>query len=373
MHEERFSITIDGAEIEGLYDDLISLEVDLDDDLAGMFRLSLALLQQPDGRWSYLDDERIRVWKAVTIEAGFDNALTLLFDGYITHLKPLFGEDPTQCTLAIWGIDSSILMDREEKLKDWPDKKDSDIASELFSQYGFQPEVEETALVHEEPISTVIQRESDMQFLRRLARRNGYECYVQGESAYFGPPKIDETPQPVLAVHFGDETTLLHFALEVNALAPVNVAMFQVDRASKEILDAEADSSQQRTLGATAAPALLAPGVDAGLLYVSGNVTTGAAEMSALCQGLYHQGEWFVYGEGEVAANRYGHVLLPRRAVTIKGLGESYSGVYYVSHVTHHFSTEGYRQQIKVKRNALLLNGDEDFAGGDGGLLGGLL
>ena len=78
-------------------------------------------------------------------------------------------------------------------------------------------------------------------------------------------------------------------------------------------------------------------------------------------------------GEGEVAANLSGVLLKPRGTVTIKGIGESFSGVYFVSHVTHSFSGDGYTQTFEVKRNALLPSGSEDFAGGGGGLLGGVL
>ena len=46
-----------------------------------------------------------------------------------------------------------------------------------------------------------------------------------------------------------------------------------------------------------------------GLVVVAQTVTTGSPEMTALCQGLHDQGEWFVTGEGEVAANEYGSVL----------------------------------------------------------------
>jgi len=55
-------------------------------------------------------------------------------------------------------------------------------------------------------------------------------------------------------------------------------------------------------------------------------------------------------------------VLRPRRTVTIKGIGETYSGVYYVNHVTHVFSQEGYRQRFWVKRNALMPTGSETFS-----------
>ena len=39
--------------------------------------------------------------------------------------------------------------------------------------------------------------------------------------------------------------------------------------------------------------------------------------------------------------------------MTIKGVGETYSGIYYVTHVTHVFTADGYTQRFSVKRNAL--------------------
>jgi len=78
-----------------------------------------------------------------------------------------------------------------------------------------------------------------------------------------------------------------------------------------------------------------------------------------------------VTGEGEVAANQYGSILMPRGTVTIKGIGENHSGVYYVTHVTHRFTEDGYTQFFRVKRNALKPTGTEDFGTG-GGLLAGL-
>jgi len=372
MEHDNFTIEIEGEEVGDIYPDLISLEVELDDELAGMFRLRIAILQQPDGIWTYLDDERFIVWKKVTITAGFESGTGELISGYITHVKPSFDPDPSQCTLEIWGMDGSVLMDREEKLKDWPNKKDSDIASEIFNLYGFTPEVEDTGVIHDEVVSTIIQRETDMQFLKRLALRNGFECYVDGTRGFFRKPQVDATPQPVLAAHFGDETNLNRFSIEVNALTPANTAMFQVDRANKEVLDATAESSQQTSLGDIDAAGLLAAGIEPGQVYIGMNVATGNPEMAALCQGLYHEGEWFVTGEGEIAANQYGHVLKPRGTVTIKGIGETHSGVYYVTHVTHSFTAEGYTQSFRVKRNAIMPTGSEEFSSSNG-LVSGLL
>lgn len=368
MAFETFTIMIEGEETSDIYQDLMSLEVELDDELAAMFRLRLAMGQEPDGTWDYLDDARFRVWKHVVITAGLESGAEELISGYITHVRPNFDPDVTRCNLEIWGLDGSIRMDREEKLKDWPNKKDSDIAAEIFNLYGFTPETEDSTVIHDEIISTIIQRESDMQFLKRLALRNGFECYVEGNTGYFRSPRFDAPPQPVLAVHFGEETNVRRFALEVNGLVPTDVAMLQLDRTTKAVLDVTVDTSRQTALGATDATGILATGIDPGLVFVAETVTTGNPEMTALAQGLYDESAWFVTAEGEINGNDYGHVLKTRGTVTIKGVGESYSGIYYVTHVTHSFTPDGYTQHFRVKRNGIGLTGNEDFSAGTGDL-----
>ena len=93
--------------------DLISLEVELDDELAGMFRMTVALLLQADGsldlpgrrpvRASGRRSSSPRVWRATPQR---------LLTGYITHLRPEFGAGLEQCRLEVWGMDASVLMDR---------------------------------------------------------------------------------------------------------------------------------------------------------------------------------------------------------------------------------------------------------------------
>ncbi len=370
MQGEQMAIEIAGEEATDLYPAIESVSVELDEELAGTFRIELSMSQQPDGTWTQVDDERFAPWQEFVIHAGFDDGTEQLLDGYLTHVTPLFDEDPTACKLELWGMDGTAPMDRQQQLKDWPSKKDSDIASEIFSTYGLSPDVTDTAVVHDEAVSTIIQRETDMAFLRRLARRNGFECYVEDGTGYFGPAGLDDESQPILAIHFGAESNLNWFKAEVDALSESNVGMFQLDRVEKEVLSSAAEASLQTAFGGSTAVDLLPAGFDPGQAFVSMTATTGLEEMEALCQGLFHRVEWLVTGEGVVAGNRYGSVLRPRKPVTIKGVGETHSGVYYVTHVTHTITANGYSQYFKVKRNGLLPTGGEDF-GGDG-LLGGL-
>jgi phage protein D len=363
MAQERLILQTAAGELVIPRTDFLSLEVELDNELASLFKLRLALRLQPNGAWTYIDDERFQVWQPLTMHAGFDTATDALMSGYITHIKPDFQRDPAYCTVEIWGMDGSVLMDREEKLRAWPQAKDSAIATQLFSLYGFSSVVVETPIEHDEQVSTIIQRETDMQFLKRLALRNGYECYVEGKTGFFAPPQLKGKPQPLLAVHCGQtETNVNRFALEMNALTPTNVAMVQVDRLNKNTLEATVASTRQQVLGRTTAPGIVAPGVAPGQVYISMNTTTGTAEMDTLCQELYHQAEWFISAEGEIDGNHYAHVLKPHGTVTIKGIGEAYSGVYYVTHVAHTFRAHGYTQFFRAKRNAVHINGTEAFA-----------
>lgn len=369
MKHDRLHVQIDGTEIDDLYSDLVNLEVELDDQLAAMFRITVTPLPRPDGSWPYLDDDRFSVWRRVVVTAALDADEVQLIAGYITHLRPEFGAGLECCRLDIWGMDATVLMDRAERLKDWPNKKDSDVAAEIFDSYGLTPHVTATGVIHDENVSTIIQRETDIQLLRRLALRNGFECFVDGDNGYFRAPQVDSPTQPVLAVLFGGATTVNRFSLEVNALTPSDVTMCQHDHATGDVLNATATEGTQPSLGAEPASSYLPAGMKPGLVRIGRTVTTGSAEMSALCGGLFDQGTWFVTGQGEVAANEYGHILTPRRTVTIKGIGEAHSGVYYVTHVTHRFALDGYTQAFRVKRNALMPTGKETFASASDTLL----
>ncbi|MDN3522558.1 phage late control D family protein [Halomonas ramblicola] len=363
-------IEVAGEEDPGLYQDLLSLEVELDDEMAAMAILRLSMRRQPDGRWTYLDDERFAVFNDMTVNAGFEGVAEPLFGGYVTQLRPWFDPEPGNCVLEVWAMDATVLMDRQERIKDWPDKKDSDIALEVFAAHGLDARLGDTVLdtrvVHDRAVSTILQRETDIRFLRRLALRNGYECFVEGETAFFRPPRVEGERQPVLAAHFGADTTLTSFSAEVNALPPADVAAVQLDRLNKTVLEEEATVSDSALLGDRDLAALLPAGQEPGRVWVGMNAATGSAEMAALCQGLYQEGAWFVTAEGVVAANKYGHVLRPRQPVTIKGVGETFSGDYYVTRTRHVFGLEGYSQSFRAKRNAVFPTGDERFAGGGG-------
>ena len=228
------------------------------------------------------------IWKPLVITAGLESDTQQLLTGYITHVRPVFGAGLDQCRLEIWGMDASVLMDREEKLKDWPNKKDSDIATEIFSAYGLTPEVDDTELVHDEQVSTIIQRETDMQFLKRLALRNGFECYVDGDTGYFRRRTLIATTAAGAgrAVRRRDQRQPVP-ARGQRAGAGAMSRCPRSTASARKCSTATSIAGSQQPLGASAAASYLARRACRPDGRRSGRaVTTGSPEMRALCQGL---------------------------------------------------------------------------------------
>lgn len=372
MTQVAAAISLEDEPVPDFFASLLEMEVEEDHRLAAMFRIKVSMNRQDDGLWAFLDNERMKLWSKVTISANVADEEVELITGYITQIKPHLDGDENQSFLEICGMDASSLMSVEEKIKDWPNKTDSDIAREIFQSYNLTPEVDETTVVHDEAVATIIQRETDIQFLKRLARRNGFECFVKGETGYFRKPVLTDPPQPVLAIHFGGETNLVSFEARLSALRPTAVEMHQIDTIGKQIQDAVVESSEQRQLGRDGTVSVTVPNGVVARLFVKQAVATGQPEMENLCRALFDEAEWFIEARGEVETATYDAVLQPRKLVPIKGVGESFSGLYYVTSVQHRFNIDGYVQQFTARRNALAPSGPDDFSG-NGSLPGGLV
>jgi phage protein D len=353
MAEIAATIKVDKQPAPDLLGASLELEVETDFRLASSFRLKLATHRENDGSWVFLDDDRLALWKPVEIGASIDDDEKQLISGYITqicmHLDPNQGDSYVE----IMGMDATCLMSLEEKIKDWPNKADSDIAREIFSNYNLTPEVDDTGVVHDEKAATIIQRDTDIQFLKRLARRNGFECSVKGDTGFFRKPVLSAPSQPVMAAHFGPDTNLGSIDARVNALRPLRVEMHQIDTISKQVQSASAEAGEQKQLGRDVALSFTVPNGVQSKMFVKQEVAVNQPEMQNLCRALFDEAEWFAHATGEIDSATYGAILETMQPVPVKGAGEMFSGIYYVTSVKHVFGPKGYTQQFAARRNAL--------------------
>jgi hypothetical protein len=119
------------------------------------------------------------------------------------------------------------------------------------------------------------------------------------------------------------------------------------------------ESGEQRRLGKGVAGSLAPPNGVESRMFVRHAVATGQPEMENLCKALFDEAEWFIEASGEIDTVSYGSILQVAQPVPIKGVGELFSGLYYVTNVRHRFTLTRYLQHFKARRNAFTPTGDE--------------
>ena len=366
-------IRVDGQTSESLYDDLIALEVRERVGEPATFALQVAIFKRANGGWTRLDEQSFAdggfcPWQRVTILVGYDATPDVLVDGYVAGVAPRFEPVEADSHVLVWGYDATYAMDITEQVKPWENKKYSDIALEVFQSYGLKASIPETIsdtqLIQDKDRELLIQRGTDWRFLKKLGQRVGFDVFVRGGVGYFRPPELTRTDQKDLAVHMGTRlTNVIRFEPRVVADKPESVAMQRPNALTKRIEKVLVSASPQRSLGARQSAALLQGRSMGQRPATLGRPVPCISEqaLEAFATGLRREHDWNVTGEGELDGVLYGRALRADGTVLIKGAGETFSGRYYVTDVTHRITPEAYTQSFKVARNGLDVLGDEAF------------
>ncbi len=361
-----YQLFVGGAAVsEELSTAIQQVEVEDHAELAGILRLRAAVGVRPDGSgWTILDDGTFARLTPVrlTAIAGSSGAQTLI-DGHVIETSVTFGAEPGKSVLTVVAMDGSVLMNLEEKVRSWPATSDSDIASTIFGDYGFAAQVTATGQAHGEDQQTTIQRGTDIQFLQYLARRNGYECYVEADpqnganTGHFHPPETQQQPAGVISVNMGEATNVDTFQLRYDMLRPVHakVTGVEIEDASEQQIAAESASLQ--LLGSEAT----VPGDKPRTVLIRHTGLGYGGDWQTLAQAVVDRSSWAVTAEGELNTATFGAILRAKKTVNVRGIGRVFSGTYYVQRVLHTFTAEGHKQRFTLRRNATGLAGNETF------------
>jgi phage protein D len=343
--------------------------IDVEDNatVADMLRLRIALAVDAAGsKWNMLDEELFPRLTSLKVGVRVGSGRTVpLIAAYVIETHADMSNVPGESVLSVIGMDPTVLMHLEEKVKAWPNMADSDVATAIFGDraYGFTPVVDTTKWKRDENDHTLIQRGSDIQFLKRLADRNGFECFVEVNDetgdveGHFHAPKHDQNPQGVLSVNMGSATNVNAFGVRFDMLGPTTAHVTGIDIASDEDQPAESTDAEETGLGSTKATEVDRPRT----VLLSGTGMANGGELQALAQAVVDRSAWAIVAEGELNAAAYGGVLRAKRPVSVRGAGRAFSGTYYVEKVLHSFTSDGYTQRFTLRRNAVGLTGREKF------------
>lgn len=388
MPGSSYQITFNGqAASPDFYNAVIKLEVEENMDLPGAVQINLPVSRSQSGDLTYVSDSTLQpmVNVAVVINppsggvangpdgddptsiagalggaAGAGSGQQCIFDGYILSHKLHLESGTTNSTLTVWGQDASWLMNLTENVKEWVDMTDADAANSIFGDYGITPDdsnTDDDSPSHTEDGHTLMQRASDIQFLRNLARRNGKICRIACadqpgmRTGYFSSPKLDGDPVATLSITDPTTWTVTSIDLEFDVSRPSSVIARQALFTDSDEDGANADTSD------SGLPLLS----DRGLADFAGKSMTvlltapvdDAGELSLRAQSLLREAGWFVRCEGESDLARLGTVLRVGTIVELQGAGALHSGKYLVWSVRHSIGPVDHTMKFVLVRNAV--------------------
>ncbi len=371
MPDPRMLVSIDGEPIEASVLGLLTrIEVRESDADPSVLALRFNATQSPEGEFSPLDDG-IFVPSAkvsVQLEPPGGNAVRL-FEGFVTHVRPHFEAVESNSYVEVLAMDAAVLLSAEERVEAYPDVTDTEAAEKVFARYPLTFAGEKTGTRHEAKKQLLVQRGTDWEWVQRLARRNGFVCYLEPDpqsgavTAYFRPRALKDTPQPDLTI-LRDDPNLKWLDLQATLTGPARVKGAAIDPIGKRLVRSDG-SPKLDPLG----EGLMDDALEKGLKQAgaTGSVTLlrdpFPAETAIADEGsaATDRALFAVEARGEVDTPLYRGLLRARRPVLIKGVGRMFAGVYYVRAVRTTVDEGVISQTFVAERNALGLSGKEDF------------
>jgi hypothetical protein len=369
-----FDILVGGSAASDFSTKLTELEVEENLDLPGAFRLTLPITVK-DGDLDVVSDPRLGPLSniAVTAQAA-DGQTHCLIDGYVLSQEIHIDTGAAKSAIKVSGQDATWLMNVTETAKEWADVTDGSVANTIFQSYGFQLDpgnLDDDSPARTSDGATLMQRASDAQFLRGLARRDGKLFRVfctdtPGQrTGYFGMPSLDGDPVTTLVLNPADSANVGELDISWDVMRPSAVVAMQA-----LLTDSDPDGAGGTTDDDGLSPLDKQALSDFAAGPVTAILTTPASDAETLterAQSMLREAGWFVRCEGATDAARLGSILRAGTVAQVNAAGALHSGPYLVWSVRHHITAEKHEMKFVLVRNAVGAP-----AAGGGGLLGGL-
>ena len=190
--EPRIAISFGGAGSGGSAADdrkltacVLGVSIDRTVDQADHLAMRLAAWDPDTGKVAWLDDARLAAGAALAVQLGYGESLGPVFDGDIVGVGvELHAGEP-----AVMTVDAYNRIHRLGRNRPPPAKKPKqnatygELVTEIAQRYGLTAKIDGDA--DKKKPTVVQQNESDLAFLRSLAREIGYILYVDGSELVF--------------------------------------------------------------------------------------------------------------------------------------------------------------------------------------------
>jgi hypothetical protein len=317
---------------------------------ATSFRVRLEL-DVVDADIPLLTDGRVDPGSELSVLVPAGGRTACLVKGPVRGQQILLREGVAGSYVEVVGADSSVAMDREAKSAIWK-SSDSDAVRSILKPYGYASmDVEQTSTKHTEKKHVLVQRDSDLRFVRRLARRNGFLFWVDAdvrgrETAHFKRPPLGERPAATLPV--GARPPVLD-GVDINwdVERPTSTSGSQLDLNTKNVIDGSVQATPQSALGSVPLNAI-AKGTRS--VHVAGPADD-AGDLKSRGEGALVDSDFFIEARCRTTAAALGTVVRANTVVDLAGVGGRHSGTYLVQAVHHTIDAVAHQMEIELVRN----------------------
>jgi phage protein D len=331
-----------------------SIKVEQAIGMAAAAEFTVNLATDDTGAWKGFDDAFAKPFARLRVEVKLDDGdYVALIDGPVVGERFELDAAPDASRLVIVVHDDSVLLDREEKVVVFKNKALDGLVGDLIEEPGLSSRISAQLPDAGSALDRwIVQRGTNMQLLRQLARRFGMFVYVEpgatpGKSVgVFEAPEAHDDSLPDLLL-LGEERNIGTFSAEFDALRPLAPKAGAVQAIDKKQISGSADSADEPALGEEAAHTLVTPPVT-----LLAHTREEQSDVDAATAGVANMSAWAYSARGEVDNDLYPAVLRPYRKLHVRGVGPQLSGDYMVARVRHQIDDGGYRQRFSLSRNA---------------------
>lgn len=303
-----------------------------------------------DGTWVIQDDDRVKPWVSVKITAVFGAESEEVMRGYVREVKVDYPAEKGAAKVTVICQDESLKLDRHHVNRPWGEDAPTTDAL-IVTTIAKSHDLKILGIPGEgQTIQELNQNETDVRFLKKRADANGYEILFREGEIHFGDMRLDLEAQPTILVYAGSATNCISFNIQDDGHQP-DQAAYQVAAETGHESSEQIVSPNLTVLGNEPVDST-ASGLGDFIWRPQRQGINDDAQMAAIAQHAANEASMKIKVDGELDGAMYGHVLRVGEPVGVDGLGERYSGIYYVDEVNHRFDMNGYKAAFKLLRNA---------------------
>lgn len=284
----------------------------------------------------------------------------VLMDGVITKQDISPSDEAGASTLTITGLDLTALMDFIDLSGiPYPAITPAAIVGLILAKYAVFgvipipiPNLIPFVFTPAERWNT--QQGTDLAYIKSLGGRVGHVFYLDAgpspgmSTAYWGPETRYGSPQPALSINLDAGSNVESMSFSYDGLArkqllvsilepitkiPIPIPIPEVTLLKPTLAMETAKTLKTRQLG-NVARFTIPEAIQLVLAVLSGSSDA-------------------VTGNGQLNVLRYGHVLMARQLVAVRGGGANFDGLYYVKSVTHNIKRGEYTQSFSLARGGI--------------------